>query len=1549
MARRVNTRFLTILTVIVLSISLTALVAHLVMGGETPEKFVATGQQLMNEKRYEEAAKSFGRAVQMNQKSPELWVLYGDALNEMSPLDIEWMHRARQAWGQALAIDPQYRPALDRMMQWYTDVANLDASSPDIFKGLNQTAQRLFEADPANAAAEVAIHTAIIRPWLAGVEDDPERIRKTIEKLVELEKKYPDNADLPMFIAQSRLKEAERLRQRDQQDEAKKKLTEAEQVMDAAIKRSPSGAMFFSGAQVIFGLEQLDRANLEKWRTKRKEYYAKAREMVKADDPLYVYIHISAARAVANKGDEGEKILRELYQSRPDDQEVRLALAEHLATDRAKRKEAIEILELPFVDESFKGPRAFKVRELQIRTLAMATTLRLDLLASMQDEQERKAALDKIQKNLEVIALRDGEGPRLLRLRGKLLRLQDKTVEAIQTLEKAKALAEHSAASSFGQERLDRWEIIDMLARAYIDTRQIGKARDLLIELVNRFPMYDPGRMLLAQVLIKEGRLEEAAAHAKLLAERRPDDPDVIRIQLQVVDSKGGDAAAKEKQRQQAKSAYARLPENTKVEAMEKVVAAMVIEQHDEAKRLINKLQSQTPADLDVVKLGIRMYRQIGEPEGARAVVETALKAKPNDEQLLVMRKQVENLTPENLARIAIEEAPKNPDPFIRELILANAYRRLGDLPRQLEHLQAAVKIKPNDGDANALLFNYYLEQKQWAKAEAQLPTLAAVNQDQSGGLLFRYRLAMAKADHPTALNYARALVQRMGEFSQSWLALGQALQATGQIDEALKNYNTALEKQSDNGEALRGAIDCYYALNRPADAKRKIDDARRVLPANPFFEELQINHELNWGNPENAVAPREQQFKQNPENMNVVMALGQAYLATARARGGKGPAEAAKAPEMYAKARQTFKQGLTKWPDEIAFYAYYAETATRSNDLGDTEQVLKQLTQRPKWKDKPDPQLLLAEFYAIARRPADAETAFRAVLDKHPSPETQVKLANLLVSQNKLDDAVKVLEANGNDIRVARRKVDILLAGNRADDAEAALNQALASNPSSLEMLQLSAAVHIARSKFDDAEKRLNRALEIDQNDPTTHYYVGLLRMNQAKPDLAKAVEHLEKARKSATMGIEARFALAECLRRRDNQDAAIRELEDALKGQPANRRVRIALIDAYTTLVPPRNNDATRLIREYKALPNYQADPEFLKREANILAASGETKEAVDRINEALAVDPNNLELTRQSLDLLIKARQFPEVNQRVEKLVAKDKNLWWAYQARAVAKRQQGNKEESVRDFEAALSAANALKDDPAAEQVIRTMGDVIGANEVINRIQARAEKEDRWKIMIARLQQTTGDNASAVKTLEQVLARADSLLPLDRENAYRFGGTLYLIAGEPQKSADCYTKLLAMAPNDMTALNNIACLLAEYTQPPKPQEGLEYSRRAYDLMLKAGRRDPLVLDTHGWVLTRCAKVDEGIDILRRSLEIRPTPDAHYHLGEAYLAKQFAREGHSELEKAMDLLKRMKRDKQPVDPTLEPKIEAALARAGVMLRQKSGTASVAPANGR
>lgn len=1551
MARRVNTKFLTILTCVVLGLAVTGVLAKKFLIRESPDKYVNAGNQLLSEKKYEEAAKNFAHAVALEPKDPDLWVQYGDALNQLSPQDPEYLMRARQAWESALAVNPAHRAALDRVMQFWTDWADLNPSQPKIFEGMKDTAERLLAADPKNAEAEVALVTSEIRPWLAGVEKDQRLIEDKLAQLVALMKKYPQNADLPKLAAQAKLRLAERRRAQDQDPQSKPAqalVAEANKIVEEAVARTPSAAMFFSAAQIYHAQEATDPRNTTVWRQKKRDMYKKASEVAQVDDPLYVQIHVNAARAAAGADDRAgaEQILRNLFEKMPHDQHVRIALAEHLAADTSKRGEAMAILEKPFADSGLRGPKAMMLRDLQVTTLVMLTNLRLEQYGHANEEQ-RKRLIEPIRDGIAKIEAKDGVNLRSLRLKGKLLRMQGEIVEAIQTLEKARQMADQRYGNTDYSAR-ERWEVIDMLAKAYLETNQTGAAKKLLKGLVDGFPDYDPARMLLAQILIREGSYNDARAHVDYFKRKNPSSPEVMKLELQLMDPKTAlRDPSKTDDREKIKAVFARLPETSKPQILDKANAAMVIDSPDEAVRLLNKAQQENPGDFDVAAMAVRIYRATGELDNARAAVAAALQANPNNEKLKLLSRQLADLTPEGLLKVQEEEVAKNPDDFARHMGMANIARRRNQPDEALKHLLAAVQVKPENADANSLLFNHYLSQKQWDKAEAMLESVTRLNLDQSNGVLYRYRLAMAKGDHATALGHARTLTQRMGEFGQSWIALAQVQQAMGQFDEALKNYNEALQKQSDSPDALRGAIESYYAVNQPNLARDRIRYARRAMPSNAYFQELEINHELTFGDPANAIAPREEQVRRNPDNMRAVMALGQAYLATARSYIGKEE-KAQQSDALFAKAREQFRAGLTKWPDEIAFYMYYAETAARSGNLGDSEQVLKQLAARDQWKDRVEPQMLLAEYYGITKRYPEAEKELRGILAKDPkNAETQVRLANLLVNQNKVEDALKALEANAANPRVARRKVEILLGTGRLDEAENALEHILAQNPGNLEMLQLAASVQIDRAKFTEAEQKLNRALEIDAQNPTTHYFVGLLKMNQPKADIPKAMEHLAKAKNSPSMGTDARFALADGLRRQGNVDGAIRELESALQSQPNNKRVRLALIDEYLALQPPRTVDAERAISEGKRLPGMADDLDLMQREVSILA-NREPKKAVDLIKKVLAANPNDESVVRKSLELLLKSRSYNDVNARVAEVVAKNPDAWWAYQARAVATRYLGRREDALKDFEAALEAATRLKDDAAAGEIIRTMGDVIGPDEAIARIRGRAEQPggEKWQIMIARLQQARGDTQAAIKTLETVLAREDQLQPADKVNAYRFGGTLYLMVGDAPKSVDSYRKLLELAPEDMTALNNLAVLLADVVQPSDPKEGLKYSQRAYELMQKSGRRDPLVLDTHGWLLTLAGQLDQGIDVLRSSLQLKRIPDAHYHLGEAYLKKNFADQALSELELAMDLFKRMREEKQPVDPSLEGKIENALTRANISVRQKKPGAAPAAA---
>src|SRR5207247_4458727 len=145
-------------------------------------------------------------------------------------------------------------------------------------------------------------------------------------------------------------------------------------------------------------------------------------------------------------------------------------------------------------------------------------------------------------------------------------------------------------------------------------------------------------------------------------------------------------------------------------------------------------------------------------------------------------------------------------------------------------------------------------------------------------------------------------------------LARSEALRVLKHNEEALSEFNSALQRQSDNAAAFRGAIQCCYALDRKEEAKRLIDQGRSVLPENQQLRELELTHEIHYGEPEKILATVEDDLAKHPEDRNTLARAARAYLAAGNRRLKSKPDDSADAMAFLSKARELFSQGIAKW-----------------------------------------------------------------------------------------------------------------------------------------------------------------------------------------------------------------------------------------------------------------------------------------------------------------------------------------------------------------------------------------------------------------------------------------------------------------------------------------------------------------------------------------------------------------------------------------------------------------------------------------------------------
>ena len=110
-------------------------------------------------------------------------------------------------------------------------------------------------------------------------------------------------------------------------------------------------------------------------------------------------------------------------------------------------------------------------------------------------------------------------------------------------------------------------------------------------------------------------------------------------------------------------------------------------------------------------------------------------------------------------------------------------------------------------------------------------------------------------------------------------------------------------------------------------------------------------------------------------------------------------------------------------------------------------------------------------------------------------------------------------------------------------------------------------------------------------------------------------------------------------------------------------------------------------------------------------------------------------------------------------------------------------------------------------------------------------------------------------------------------------------LYERTGDFPQARDVYEKLLAINPNFVLALNNLAYLYTEHLN--NLDKAYELARKAHDLQ----PQDAAAGDTLGWVLYKRGDYQQALSILQESAEKLPdVPEIQFHLGmTAYMMGQ------------------------------------------------------------
>jgi tetratricopeptide (TPR) repeat protein len=1503
----------------------------------TPTKRAANAKALYEQGKYAAAAEEYKQAMLLKgSPDAELYTVLGDCYLHLVLAQDDALRLTKAYWDQALSIDPSYLPALKRELDLFRDDAELNRTgkSAQQWEGVGDMAEKVLAVDPNDREAQILKHRAVVEASAAGKEIPPQRIDEATEALAKLANAGPFDADALYFSLQSRIFRGVQRRRAADRDGANEAFTIALKQIDDALAAHPDdNILHFRASQALLtlGLAERDAGQRPKYEDRIMAELDKAAAMVKPEDPRFVEIRLHVAKQQELFGNfaKAVKDYREILAQHPTDISVRLELAQALSRDAATRNEAIELIEnAPQPDpKENPGVKGLVQERTQLVAMFEVISTRLDVLPTLKDAPEREASLKKVEETYAKAVSRPGvsDSPLALTALGRIQMVKGQDIEAKQTLDKAYRMMPSTAISTIADLE-QRYKLMYLLANACVRTEQTGEAKRYLTELIAVNDKFIPARLMLAQILLREGNKAEAITQLDQLAKLAPDSQLVNKLLALALDP--------EKDKARIAELYAKLPENTPNDMAEKAQIAAAIGMQADGTRLFEAVLKSVPDDAGVITQLARLYVQSGEKPRAMSLVDSALSRQPDNAQLKLLQAEISGA---NVAEVRRDVVEATKDPFIRELGLYDLAMQDGKEDEAVKHLQAASGLKPNDGRVMDLLFQQAVRHQDWTKANELVEKLAAMNQDMANGALFRVRLALARGETDKAFDLAQKLTNDVGGIAQSWVVLGQVQRAQHRPLDAIKNFEIALQKQSNNLDAIRGIIAASYETGQPETAARYIQLGRQMFPKLAMLKEAELQHELKYGQPEKVIGPRQEQLKaaiasNDPNEMQAWMALAQAQVAVAQT---KETPEAAR--PLLTAAGETLKQANAKFPDEISFVQMIADTALRMKDIPAGEKAIQDLRARPAWQSKPEPTLLLADYYKRADKPAQQEAVLRDYLKADPRNVTvQTQLAYALSSQKKFDEAMKVLESNIDDPLVRRQRIELQILDKRFGEAEKELASALAANPGNLVLLDRQAYLYMMTGRPTEALGVLNTVLKQSPGDAEALFFRGSIYVSFGK-NLDQAIKDLQMVRDAGTNGLSARMKLAEAYRLSGDTESSLRELEDAVAAFPNEKEPRLRLVEGYARATPPRWNLAERTLRQGRSLPQFANDVDLMHAEALMWLERKEPAKAAELVQQALAKQKDNLNLVRTYCRILLESRKYNDLLRATQAMVAGGKGPWWMYEFRGKAQRALDYRKEAMDEFSNGIEVAANSRDDDAVASLVNTIATEIGIAPAKARVYDLAEKgENRWRFLMAQLVAKENDTEGAIGWLDRIIGDA-ATKPDDLAKARWQAANLNLKLQPPKvaRAVELYRKILETNADDLSALNNLACAMILPDSGFKPQEALPYSQKAFNIVQQDPNYaafQPYIYDTQGYVLVLCGNVQEGINLLLTAIDKQPIPEACYHLGEAYLAlaQPQPQQAEEALKQAMTLLESASTEEKPLDTELKSKIEKSLQRA-------------------
>lgn len=843
-------------------------------------------------------------------------------------------------------------------------------------------------------------------------------------------------------------------------------------------------------------------------------------------------------------------------------------------------------------------------------------------------------------------------------------------------------------------------------------------------------------------------------------------------------------------------------------------------------------------------------YLQQGQRKAALIQLKNAVAQSPEDSnaRLLLARVYNESHDPLSAEKEARKAQSLGAPAALVLPVLAKALLLQGAPQKAIDEMAAVTDAAPA---LEVLRGEAWLVLGQPDKARQAFESVLKVQSGQPDALIGMARYSLTQDDQAGAVRYADLATDKNPRTADVWLFKGELARARNENEAALKAYDTVLQLEPGNVNALVLKAHVQITAKQYEAARATLAAASKAAPNAVEVLHAQARLELAEERPQKALDLLQQALKLAPQHMPSLLLAGtvhyrignmvqaahdlSAYLEFDRHHvfARKLLALSYQRQEQPEKALEALAPAINESVPDAELYALAGDSAMRLHDFGKaTEYMQRAASLAPKMAALRS-SLGISQLLQGKSQAGMAELEAASAMDDYSSRNGAL-LVMAHMQAHELDKALvavkRLVQKQPNDAFIKNLEGSVYLARGDQGAARAAFEKAVSLQASYYQPVSNLALLDLQSRKPDAARQRYQAFLAANPHNITTQLALANLEMLEGRRE--EALRWLERASAEHPEEASTQILLAGQYLQNGAPDKAMQMANKLLVAQPANRDV----LDLVARIKVAKGDYAGAL-EQYARLVAIQPKSGLAKlRLGQMYMATGNVSAAESALRSALALQPDLLEahLAQATIDL-------------------------------------------NRRDYDAALLVARRLQRQPANQMMgFALEGDVLQAQDkaaLAARSYEQAYAIGKTSPLLVKLYMTLLQ-AGKEKEAAERLALLSRYPEKEVFESRMFMGQAFLAMNKGKMALPHFAAAAQLAPKSADAQLG----LARAAQLERDPQALDYASQA----VKLASNNPLALDTYGWLLVEQGKLGEGLPLLQQAVQLAPKQgQLRYHL--------------------------------------------------------------------